>query len=149
MTETEPGMGEVLLRIPPKAEYLGFCRLVLAGLARGRALDEEALADLKLAVTEACSNAIRHAYGNGTEGQIEVRYSLGPEAVTIDVVDTGSGFAPANRQAPLPPQEELSEHGMGIAIIASLMDELEVTPGPGGRGSRFRFTKYLSAGELS
>jgi serine/threonine-protein kinase RsbW len=144
MTETGVATGEVLLKIPSKAEYLGFCRLVLAGLARARALDEEALADLKLAVTEACSNVIRHAYPDGAaRGEIEIRYLLEPGAVTVEVVDSGSGFAPAAEQPD--EMDELSDHGMGLAIIATLMDELELTPGPDGRGTRFRFTKYFES----
>ena len=131
---------EILLAIPPKAEYLAFCRLVLAGIANARTLDAELLADLKLAVTEACSNAIRHAYVDSGEGEVEIRYELGEDQIVIEVADMGSGFE-------LPPdepeREALSEDGMGIAIIGALMDELELTPGPQGRGSRFRFTKYL------
>ena len=143
VSETGVAAGEVLLKIPSKAEYLGFCRLVLAGLARARALDEEALADLKLAVTEACSNVIRHAYPDvAAKGEIEIRYLLEPGAVTVEVVDSGSGFAPPAEEEEM---DELSDHGMGLAIIATLMDELELTPGPDGRGTRFRFTKYLES----
>jgi serine/threonine-protein kinase RsbW len=147
MIEPRTGASEILLTIPSKAEYLGFCRLVLAGLARARTLDEESLADLKLAVTEACSNVIRHAYPDELEGEIEIHYLLEPEAVTIEVVDNGTGFE-ASAEVPVveeaePSPDALSDHGMGIAIIATLMDELELTPGPAGRGSRFRFTKYL------
>lgn len=137
--ETERAV-EILLTIPPKAEYLAFCRLVLAGISQSREIDAEVLADLKLAVTEACSNAIRHAYVGGGEGEVEIRYELAPEQIVVEVADTGSGFE-------LPPEEAeretLSEDGMGIAIVGALMDELELTPGPHGRGSRFRFSKYL------
>jgi serine/threonine-protein kinase RsbW len=131
----------VELTIPPKAEYLVLCRLVLSGLARVREIDEEVLADLKLAVTEACSNSIRHAYRNGREGEVGVRYELGAEYLAVEVIDEGSGFALelANVDA-----EELQEEGMGISIIRAVMDELELGRGPDGRGSRVRFTKYLA-----
>jgi serine/threonine-protein kinase RsbW len=131
----------VELTIPPKAEYLVLCRLVLSGLARVREIDEEALADLKLAVTEACSNSIRHAYRNGGEGEVGVHYELGAEYVAVEVIDEGSGFAPELTEVDV---EELQEEGMGISIIRSVMDELELGAGPDGRGSRVRFTKYLA-----
>ena len=55
----------VRLDFPAKADYLLLARLALSGLARTLTLDEEDLADLKLAVTEACGNAVRHAYDGG------------------------------------------------------------------------------------
>lgn len=56
--------GVVTLEIPAKAEYLVLCRLALAGLLRDLDFSEEAISDLKLALTEACSNSIRHAYAD-------------------------------------------------------------------------------------
>jgi serine/threonine-protein kinase RsbW len=129
------------LTIPPKAEFLVFCRLVLAGLARVREIDEEALGDLKLAVTEACSNSIRHAYRDGGDGDVGVHYELGTDYLAVEVVDEGSGF---ELESAVGSPEDLQEEGMGISIIRAVMDELELGTGPGGRGSRVRFTKYLA-----
>jgi serine/threonine-protein kinase RsbW len=133
-------MTEIALTIPPKAEYLVFCRLVLAGIARTRPIDEEALADLKLAVTEACSNSIRHAYRDGGKGEVQVRYELGDDYIAVDVVDEGRGF---QLVAPPPPGEDVHEQGMGISIIRSVVDDLELRAGPSGRGSRLRLKKFL------
>ena len=63
----------VRLTFPAKADYLLLARLALAGLARSCRSDEELLADLKLAVTEACGNAVRHAYG-GDDGAVAVAF---------------------------------------------------------------------------
>ena len=52
----------VRLSFPAKPDYLLLARLALSGLARELPMDDELLADLKLAVTEACGNAVRHAY---------------------------------------------------------------------------------------
>jgi serine/threonine-protein kinase RsbW len=134
---------EIALTIPPKAEYLVFCRLVLAGLARAQEIDEEAVSDLKLAVTEACSNAIRHAYGGRADGSVAIRYELDPDAIAIEVVDEGSGFDLDPDPADL---VELSEDGMGLAIIRAVVDDLELGPGPDGRGSRLRLRKAFRAG---
>src|ERR671925_166381 len=83
----------VRLTIPAKAEYITLCRLALTGLARARPLSDETLADLKLALTEACSNSVRHAYPNGS-GRVEIAYTLGPDALEIVVTDEGGGFEP-------------------------------------------------------
>jgi serine/threonine-protein kinase RsbW len=131
---------EIVLRIPPRAEYLVFCRLVLTGMARVQEIDQEALGDLKLALTEACSNAIRHAYRDGSDGDVEVRYLLRPDEISIEVADQGRGFDAKIGQAH---PDELSEEGMGLAIIRAVVDDLELGTGSGGRGSRLRLTKAL------
>ena len=130
--------GVVGLSIPAKAEYIVLCRLALTGLARSRALDPELLADLKLALTEACSNSIRHAYRNGG-GTVEVRYELGPDRLSIEVLDEGSGFDP---EAAVGDEDELDEGGLGIAIIRALVDELEIESSDSG--STLRLTKFLT-----
>ena len=131
----------VRLTIPARAEYITLCRLALTGIARVRSLSEEVLADLKLALTEAASNSVRHAYtGDDHAGVVEISYELLPDRLVIEVTDEGEGFDPAEeRGAP----EELSEGGLGIAIIRAIADEVEIGKQPGGRGSRLRFEKAL------
>ena len=73
----------VRLTIPAKAEYITLVRLALSGLSSFRPLDEETLGDLKLAVTEACSNSVRHAYSDGREGSVEVVYELHPDRLVV------------------------------------------------------------------
>jgi serine/threonine-protein kinase RsbW len=131
----------VRLTIPAKAEYITLCRLALTGLSRLRPLSDEVLADLKLALTEACSNSVRHAYGEA-DGHVEISYGLEPDRLVIEVADDGEGFDPATDSPS--PATELSEGGLGIAIIRSIADEFEIGPGPHGRGSRLRFVKQLA-----
>ena len=135
------GAGVVALTIPARAEFIALCRLALTGLARTRALAPEVVADLKLALTEACSNSVRHAYAEGREGVVEIRYELDDDRIRVEVADDGHGFDPVLTQRPL---EEIDEGGLGIAIIRAVTDELDITRGPEGQGSRLRFTKYLS-----
>lgn len=148
MSDLQPGLGDgtaraVSLTIPARPEYITLCRLALSGLAQLRPLSEETLADLKLALTEACSNSVRHAYaGPSEDGRVEVLYELHPDRVVVEVRDEGGGFeldepAPTNGG-------DLSEGGLGIAIIRAIVDELEIGPTQTGRGSRLRFTKLLS-----
>ncbi|HSO01125.1 MAG TPA: ATP-binding protein [Gaiellaceae bacterium] len=132
----------VRLTIPAKPEYITLSRLALSGLARVRALPEETLADLKLALTEACSNSVRHAYDGG-EGHVAISFELRDDRLIVEVADDGMGFdaeaAATNGDA----DAELSEGGLGIAIIRSIADEVEIGGGPDGRGSRLRFVKLL------
>jgi serine/threonine-protein kinase RsbW len=131
----------VRLVIPAKAEYITLGRLALTGLAQLRPLSEEVLADLKLALTEACTNVVRHAYADGV-GLVEIVYELHPDRLVVEVSDSGDGFSrPAPNGAADP--EDLVEGGLGIAIIDSLADELEIEDRPDG-GSRLRFVKILT-----
>ncbi len=100
------------------------------------------MADLKLALTEACSNAIRHAYPNG-EGSVEIVYDLRPDRLVIEVVDDGQGFDPRERARGA--GDELTEGGLGMAIMHAIADELELDRGEDGRGSRLRLVKLLAA----
>jgi serine/threonine-protein kinase RsbW len=131
----------VRLTIPARAEYITLCRLALTGIARVRDLPDEVLADLKLALTEAASNSVRHAYaGDDDAGVVEISYELRSDRLVIEVTDEGEGFDPKEAEGP---PEELSEGGLGIAIIRAIADEVEIGTQPGGKGSRLRFEKEL------
>jgi serine/threonine-protein kinase RsbW len=130
----------ITITIPAKPEYLVLCRLVLSGLSRTMEIEPETLADLKLAVTEACSNAVRHAYENG-DGTISVVYTFSEAGISLEIVDDGPGFEVPPARPPQP--FALSEDGMGLSIIRALVDELELGPRPNGRGSRVQFVRRL------
>jgi serine/threonine-protein kinase RsbW len=130
----------VRLTIPAKPEYITLSRLALAGLSRVRAFSDETLADLKLALTEACSNSVRHAY-NGGEGHVDISFELRDDRLIVEVADDGTGFEPDGDVKG--DDEMLTEGGLGIAIIRSIADEVEISGGPSGTGSRLRFVKLL------
>jgi serine/threonine-protein kinase RsbW len=137
----------VRLTFPAKADYLLLTRLALGGLTRGLAVAPEVLADLKLAVTEAAGNAVRHAYA-GERGSVDVAFVVTDDRLEMIVEDHGAGIA-------LPVLEELVERepepldkppegGMGMAIIRAIVDELDVRSGEDGRGTVVHMTKYLT-----
>jgi serine/threonine-protein kinase RsbW len=134
----------IRLTIPAKPEYITLGRLALTGIARLRAepLSQEVLGDLKLALTEACTNSVRHAYGGGS-GLVEIVYELHADRLVVEVSDAGEGFERPDARAEPGAGDELAEGGLGIAIIEALADELEIGEGDGG-GSRLRFVKLLS-----
>jgi serine/threonine-protein kinase RsbW len=143
MSATANGHQAIRLTIPAKPEYITLGRLALTGIARLRAepLSQELLGDLKLALTEACTNSVRHAYTGG-EGLVEIVYELHVDRLVVEVSDHGQGFEPPAEPARALSEEELSEGGLGIAIIEALADEFEIAEGAQG-GSRLRFVKRL------
>jgi serine/threonine-protein kinase RsbW len=130
----------VRLSIPAKPEYITLGRLALTAIGRLQELPEETLGDLKLALTEACTNSVRHAYEHG-EGCVEILYELHPDRLAVEVTDEGPGFTAPDRE--IGDGADLSEGGLGIAIIRALTDEFDLADGADG-GSRLRFVKYLA-----
>jgi serine/threonine-protein kinase RsbW len=139
---TANGSPRISLTVPAKPDYVIVCRLALDGLAEAAPLSPETIADLKLAVTEACANSISHAFDDGDQGTINVCVSLAEEAITIEVVDNGVGMEQPEI-ADFSPEDELRESGMGLALIRALVDELEIGAGHEGLGTRVVFRKRL------
>jgi serine/threonine-protein kinase RsbW len=131
--------------LPAKPEYLILARLALSGLARTLPIDDELLADLKLAVTEACGNIVRHAYPAGAEGSMSLRYVVDGSELEIVVEDDGAGLS-SEAAAPVDPAEVLMESGMGVAIMRATMDEVTLGARPDGRGTVVRMRKRLTVG---
>jgi serine/threonine-protein kinase RsbW len=133
----------VTLVMPAKSEYLILARLALAGIARERPIEESVLADLKLAVTEACGNAVRHAYGDDP-GNVRVRFVVEREQIEIEVADDGTTRR-ARAEPAAPAATAPVESGMGLAIIRAVVDELEIADATNKSGTVVRMRKGLSA----
>ena len=131
----------VRLTIPAKPEYITLTRLALTALARVRPLPDETLNDLKLALTEACTNSVRHAYENDGRGVVEIVYQLEPDRLVVEVADDGQGFVPEEIEGRQ--NGDLTEGGLGIAIIRAVVDEVEIGERESG-GSRLRLVKFLT-----
>lgn len=133
--------GSFTLVFPARPEYLLLARLALTGVARLTQADEEAVADLRLAVTEAAANACRHAYQDGV-GEVIVHFDLRDDGrLEVIVEDDGPGFDGESVKEWRP--DELGEDGMGLAIIRAVADEVEISARASGSGTRLRFTRSL------
>src|SRR5262249_46271892 len=128
----------VRLTIPARPEYITLGRLALTAIAGVRPLSDETLHDLKLALTEACTNSVKHAYGDDG-GSVDIHYELLSDRLAVEVDDAGSGFDLGNGRSAA---DELEEGGLGIEIIRAVTDEVEIAEREGG-GSRLRFVKLL------
>lgn len=124
------------LRIPAQPENLALARLALAGVGAVAGAREDVIADLKVAVTEACTNAIQHAYPGGA-GSIVIRYRVGAGALELEVEDDGAGFDPTDPGAGA--SENDGGQGMGLMIIRELADKALFESDPSG--SRIAFSR--------
>lgn len=142
-------MSDVELSIPPRVEYLAVVRAVISAAAGlDPHISPERLDDIRLAVSEATTNAIEaHSRCDSAE-TIDLRCDLGDGQVSIEVHDRGTGFDPS-KLVPHPPvtdPERLQfERGLGIPLMRRLMDEHEVHPSP--QGTLVRLVVYTNADE--
>lgn len=113
------------LVVPARAEYLSMLRLLVAAIASDSGFTEESIADIKVALSEASTNVVRHAYPDGIEPDrkvIEINCYGDVSQLMIEVTDHGSGI-------PLPPP---ASEGLGLGIMGSLMDRVDVETGSTG-----------------
>ncbi len=140
MTEPDDA-GEVIeLEIPARAEFVALARLVVSALASSDSnLADERIDDLKLAVSEACTNAIEAHDAAGSDERVLVRCIAGEDALEIRVEDRGHGFDPGGLpdHPPVTDPDRLKfERGLGIPLIRALVDEVEFRPT--GKGTSVR-----------
>ena len=129
MTTAPP---EVTLSMPARAEGVGVVRQALSGIADALDFDAAILSDMKMAVTEACTNVVVHAYDEDA-GMLEVEMLADEVGLTIVVRDHGTGIHPR------PARAEPPALGLGLPLIAALSDSFELR-GSAGQGTEERMT---------
>lgn len=130
--ERDPVTGVPDLRIvmPNRADNVAVVRRALAGVAGATRLGEGLLADMKIAVSEACNNVVMHAYG-GEEGPIEIDLFPERKQLTVVVSDRGDGIHPR------PADPAAAMQGVGLSLIQALTDRVEIGGG-GDEGTEVR-----------
>lgn len=125
------------MRFPSKAEYVGVIRLTVSAIANRMGFNIEEIEDIKVAVTEACTNAIKH----GLNEDFSVCFDIFKEKIMVSVKDEGKGYNTDDLNEPdlSNPKEE---GGLGIFIIKSLMDEVDLKSSV-GQGTEIKMIKFL------
>lgn len=113
-------MPDMELALAARAENIAIVRHVLGGLGEAYEMPEEKLADIRLAVTEACANVVVHAYPDGQAGQMEVVAAMEEETLTVLVRDWGCGIRPRPDSPGL---------GLGLSLIAALAESVQLGHG--------------------
>jgi len=126
------------LSLPARAENVAVVRHALGGLGDACGVPDQTLADIKLAVTEACTNVVVHAYPEG-EGLMGITAALHDDLVELVVFDEGRGIIPRPDSPGL---------GLGLPLIATLAESLELGAA-NGQGSEVRMAFRLAAEETA
>jgi serine/threonine-protein kinase RsbW len=119
----------VRLTLPARPESIAVIRHVLGAFAEALALPPDLVEDMRLAVTEACTNVVRHAY-DGEIGPIDVVVRPDGDRLDVIVSDRGRGMGPS---------PDVDGPGLGLPLIAALADSIEVQNAP-VRGNRLRMS---------
>lgn len=142
--------GIVELLIPARAEYLQLVRTVVGEAAAvDSSLDAERIADRRLVVSEAATNAIYAQAAAGVEDRIVVRCNLAAEQIEIEVNDRGAGFDPDEvRSLPAAESPKRLEHesGLGISLMRRLADETTIETSVDGTVVRL-VVRFLATGD--
>ena len=123
---TDRSTTDVKLTLPARPENVSVIRHVLGAFAEALRLPDDLVEDLRLAVTEACTNVVRHAYPADIPGPVEISIVPTDDFVTVVVSDHGRGIGASS---------DTTGPGLGLPLIAAIADEVELQPVPGG-GSR-------------
>lgn len=132
------------LQVPSSTENLALIREFVTTIGAQAGLTEIEIANLELAVDEACANVIEHAYGHDATKEVTVSANFDGDSITFVIVDAGKGFDPMQIK-----QEELEsliakrkDGGLGMRLIKTLMDEVQYEIGPGQK-NELRMTKRI------
>lgn len=139
----------IKLRIPAEADYLDIVRAALYAIAAKCGFPYEDIEDMKVAITEACSNAILHAYkGNDDRGEVDVEFLTEADGLHITVRDYGSSYpdSPPSITKGLhgTPISEAPVGGLGLFMMKALMDDVKVKV---NNGTEVILTKRMSRNE--
>jgi serine/threonine-protein kinase RsbW len=133
------------IRVPSSTKNLAMIREFIARVGEQSGLSAKALGEVELAVDEACTNVIEHAYGHDLTKEVVVRATFDEDEVRIEVIDTGRGFDPDAVEAK--EVEELVEErrtgGLGLRLMKTLMDEVHYDFEP-GKKNELRMVKKLA-----
>ena len=128
--------GEIELSIPVRVDYVQLVRAVVGSLAATNSeLSTARIADLRLVVSEALTNAIRAQEKNSISERLSVLCKLTDSAIEVEVRDNATGFD-VDLIRDLPPTESPErlqhERGLGLSIMREMSDGLEIKSWPDG-----------------
>ena len=128
----------IKMEIIADPDYVSIIRLTASGIANKIGFDIDTIEDLKVAISEACTNAIKHS----DDDKVVIEFKEIINGLEVEVKDSGKGYDVNSIVKPEP--EELKENGLGVFIIQSLMDEVVISSNE-NEGTTIRMIKYLGA----
>jgi len=142
--ENKVSNSDFILKIPTQSTNLKIIRDFITDIAVKAGFDKSASCDIALAVDEACTNVIKHAYRGGDDKEITVKVRYDSDKIVISISDTGKGFKskPEDEAAIQKRLKKLQRGGLGIYLMKKAMDEVVFDRDAESMNS-VKMTKYL------
>lgn len=126
----------IKMELTANPDYVGIIRLTTSGIANKIGFSIDDIEDLKVAVSEACTNAIKHS----KDKKFTITFNILENGINIEIKDNGQGYD--INSISTPNLEEPKESGLGLFIIQALMDDVSMES-KAGQGTIIKMTKYL------
>lgn len=139
---------ELKMEFTAISENVGIARVVAAAFAAQLDFTLSTLEEIKVAISEAVSNAVIHGYGNSGEGTVYMTLRLLDAAIEIMIADDGCGIADIEQARQPAFSSDPERMGLGFVFMESFMDQLEVWSEL-SKGTRVRMIKRLDSQQLS
>lgn len=140
MTTADPTSKELVrLEIPALPAFVGVARVVVASISTTvDGIDDDRLEDLRIAVSEACTNAVEAHLADGVEQRVVLRCVLEGDALEVHVEDSGPGFGSDAGGEGAVGIEDGAERGWGLQLIRALVDDVAFSSTGDGTGTSVR-----------
>ncbi|MDQ0221319.1 anti-sigma B factor RsbW [Peribacillus cavernae] len=139
------------VKIPAKTDFIGVIRLTLSGIASRLGFSYDEIEDLKIAASEACTNAVQHAYREDDKGEVKIGFGLYEDRLEVMVSDSGKSCNFDEVRQGLGRYENgqnvefLREGGLGLYLIDTLMDDVKIHQ---NEGVTVFMTKFLEGEQV-
>lgn len=142
----------VEMKLPAKPEYVGVARLTASGVANRLGYSYDDIEDIKIAVAEACTNVVNHAYEKGQDDDfMHLNFGIYDDRLELTIADQGGKIdidKLVRERGPIDSSQsiqDLQEGGLGLFLIETLMDKVEYK---GDSGVMIIMTKFLQKDEV-
>ncbi|MGL5311852.1 MAG: anti-sigma B factor RsbW [Peptostreptococcaceae bacterium] len=126
----------IKMEIPANPDYVSILRLTTSGIANKLGFSMDDIEDMKVAVSEACTNAVKHSEDN----KVNITFNLLENGIEVEIQDNGKGYNVDS--IAVPDLSNPKESGLGLFIIQTLMDDVKIES-KGNQGTTIKMTKYL------
>lgn len=126
----------IKMEISANPDFVSIIRLTTSGIANKIGFSIDDIEDMKVVVSEACTNAIKHSEDN----KVSITYTILENGLDIEIKDNGKGYDV--KSIATPDLTQPKESGLGLFIIQTLMDDVKIES-KDNQGTIIKMTKYL------
>ncbi len=133
-------MNKAVLEFSSRPENVAFARVAVSALASQLDYTISDLEEIKVAISEAVTNAIIHGYENNPDCMVRVEIKIVEEFMEVEIIDTGKGIEDINKALEPSYSTDPERMGLGFSFMQSFMEKFSVSSAP-GKGTRVKMSR--------